>query len=74
MIKQPKRYTIKYIDEYGECFQEYNHLRYNDKNRAVKEWLKDTGDHYIRAECGEITQLIKFSGEELWYYEEYVQK
>lgn len=70
MPRVAKLYTIKMIDEYGECFNEFSGVGFRERNFCIKRWLADVGDNYIRAEFEDIVQLIKYSGEELWYYEE----
>lgn len=60
-------YTVKLIDELGNCYHEENITGYSDRQKYIKEWLK--GDSYSYSNVADVTCVVKVTGEELWYYE-----
>lgn len=65
---------MKQMDEFGECYIEQNGLGFRERNTLIRVWLHDVGENYIRAENDDIVQLIKHTGEELWFYEEHGER
>lgn len=59
-------YTIKLIDEFGNCYHEENIVGYIERQKYIKEWLAGLTHSYVQV--GDITVVIKTTGEELWYY------
>lgn len=62
-----KVYTIKLMDEYGECYQD-TQVPYNKRNlhKCVRDFLKNQS--YSRHYIGDVMVIVKSSKEELWAY------
>ena len=65
-------YTIKLIDELGDCYHEEDIQGYAERQKCIKNWLGSSG--YSRLAKGDVTVIIKTSGEELWFYETEIQR
>lgn len=60
-------YTVKLIDEFGNCYHEENIVGYLERQNYIKNWLAGLTYSYIHT--GDVTAVVKTTGEELWYYD-----
>lgn len=59
-------YTIKHIDEMGDCYLEETIESIKARNERLREWAG--GYPYSTVKTGDITVLSKINGEEVWFY------
>lgn len=72
IISNRTLYTVKLIDEFGECYHEEDIIGFAERQKFIKDWLASSG--YSRLVSGDVTAIVKTSGEELWFYETEVQR
>lgn len=64
-----KIYSIKLIDEYGECYYHITQLMTLTTRKEFVDKFKG-GAPSVKYEVGDVTVIKKSNGEELWIYEE----
>ena len=62
IISNRTLYTVKLIDEFGECYHEEDIVGFAERQK------------FIKGLSGDVTAIVKTSGEELWFYETEVQR
>lgn len=62
-----KKYKIKFIDEQGNCYYEYEVVSVESRNAYIKQWKEK--EKVTQYKVGDINVFVKSSGEELWVYE-----
>ena len=66
MVKAPKYFTVKLIDELGGCYLTLDKLTYDKKRKVIKEWKSCRV--VIRDTVEELEVYRSTSGEELWIF------
>lgn len=62
-----KKYKIKFMDEQGDCYYEYEVVSVESRNAYIKQWKER--EKVTQYKVGDINVFVKNSGEELWVYE-----
>lgn len=62
-----KKYKIKFMDEQGDCYYEYEVVSVESRNAYIKQWKEK--EKVTQYKVGDINVFVKNSGEELWVYE-----